>query len=411
MSATPTHDDPGRIPKEEVKPLVDLCRAGKLFEVQDWIKAGRPVNPPHTRRGNGPRSPLEVAIERGFHSLVRILLEGGASFDRRGCGSAMSRALRARRLDIVQLLVGHGYDPASVDMREVFETWDPEIMDYFIDRGANVEDGNPLAYALCNHVRTALRVLKRGQDRFQSFQRQADIALRYHCKAGNLKWISLMLWAGADPYSAGPDDPDREPSSEGGGYSALALAALHRHYEVFQLKQVRLDAKHPSMRVAAFWSCHREGLGLLKVLLEHGLEPNDQENGGCSLLHSVFVDMSWDFGGPCRGTRDESKGRDTRRAQDRIEVIELLVQHGARWVPADKDEINTVRRSLLKLVPRYTVAVFSSLARHKACPRGVMQALLGTPAMRKHLGTQAGLLTRFMPSFPDDPWPTPKPRP
>ena len=30
---------------------------------------------------------------------------------------------------------------------------------------------------------------------------QANIALRYHCKEGNVKWIALMLWAGADPYA------------------------------------------------------------------------------------------------------------------------------------------------------------------------------------------------------------------
>jgi hypothetical protein len=31
---------------EEISPLADLCRAGKLFEVQDWIANGKPVNPP-----------------------------------------------------------------------------------------------------------------------------------------------------------------------------------------------------------------------------------------------------------------------------------------------------------------------------------------------------------------------------
>jgi hypothetical protein len=46
----------------------------------------------------------------------------------------MSLALGMRRLDMAQLLVDHGYDPASVDMEEVFQTWDPQIMEYFIER-------------------------------------------------------------------------------------------------------------------------------------------------------------------------------------------------------------------------------------------------------------------------------------
>ena len=31
---------------EEIKPLIDLCKAGKLFDVQKWITSGKPVNGP-----------------------------------------------------------------------------------------------------------------------------------------------------------------------------------------------------------------------------------------------------------------------------------------------------------------------------------------------------------------------------
>jgi hypothetical protein len=57
-------------------------------------------------------------------------------------------ALEKRRLDIVKLLVEHGYDPTSIDARRVLSTWDPEIMEYFIESGCNLEIGNPLAWAL-----------------------------------------------------------------------------------------------------------------------------------------------------------------------------------------------------------------------------------------------------------------------
>ena len=44
----------------------------------------------------------------------------------------------------------------------------------------------------------------------QELQKQVDLALRYFCDAANEKWVSLMLWAGADPRSPGPapGDPD-----------------------------------------------------------------------------------------------------------------------------------------------------------------------------------------------------------
>ena len=31
---------------DDLIPLVDLCKAGKPFEVRAWIDAGNPVNPP-----------------------------------------------------------------------------------------------------------------------------------------------------------------------------------------------------------------------------------------------------------------------------------------------------------------------------------------------------------------------------
>ena len=146
---------------EEIKLLIGLCRAGKLFEVQEWIAAGKPVNVPLPANRRHGKPPLEIAIELGFHSLVKVLLEGGAAIEADGWYCPMDQALQMRRFDIVQLLVEQGYDPRSVDMELVFNTWKPEVMEYFIDRGAEVEKGNPLAAALCSRIRTARRASNR----------------------------------------------------------------------------------------------------------------------------------------------------------------------------------------------------------------------------------------------------------
>jgi hypothetical protein len=61
---------------DDLKELVALCRAGKLFAVQEWIKQGRRYQLPP---GTFTTSPLRVAIDRGFHSLVQVLLEAGAN--------------------------------------------------------------------------------------------------------------------------------------------------------------------------------------------------------------------------------------------------------------------------------------------------------------------------------------------
>jgi len=115
---------------DEIKPLIYLCKAGRLFDVQDWITDGKPINPPPPpAKGARKKCPLQVSIDKGFHSLVQVLLESGAIFQD-GSFNALELALGNRRLDLIKLLVEHGADVRSVDMTWVFDSWDPAIMEY-----------------------------------------------------------------------------------------------------------------------------------------------------------------------------------------------------------------------------------------------------------------------------------------
>jgi ankyrin repeat protein len=146
---------------EEIKPLIELCKAGKLFAVQEWIAAGKPVNLPSIKEKTRRKSPLEIAIECGFHSLVQVLLEGGAAVEEPRYNPLL-HALWKRRLDFVDLLVAHGAQIQSVRMDEVFDTWDRGIIDFFINQGADLEKDEPLAAALCSRIRPALGIYYSG---------------------------------------------------------------------------------------------------------------------------------------------------------------------------------------------------------------------------------------------------------
>ena len=55
--------------------LCRLCREGKLFAVQEWFKGGgKPEFAPKHRRDWA----MGIAIEKGFHSLVEVLLRNGS---------------------------------------------------------------------------------------------------------------------------------------------------------------------------------------------------------------------------------------------------------------------------------------------------------------------------------------------
>ena len=62
----------------DLKEFVALCRSGKLFAVQQWINSGKSCRCP---AGNFGSRPLRVAMEKGFHSLVEVLLRTGVDQD------------------------------------------------------------------------------------------------------------------------------------------------------------------------------------------------------------------------------------------------------------------------------------------------------------------------------------------
>lgn len=377
---------------DEIKPLISLCRAGKVFDVQAWIASGKPVNPPSPAI-NKKGIPLHVAIDTGFHSMVQILLEAGAQVIEPRY-SPLEHAVSKRRLDIIQLLMEHGADIHSIDMRLVFEDWDSEIVEFFISNGADLETGNPLSYALCARIRPALGVVKRYQDRYPTFQEQVNIALRHHCREGNLKWVSLMLWAGADPFAKGPDSPDK-PDPD--GVSALELAAFRGHHDVFKLKQIRLDPGRPDAIDLLSSACFSDKSDLLTMLLEKGYDPKNFQDRGSSLIESLLNSMSWDYSPFSR----RNDGIDSARSREQMKMIHLLVRRGARWEPAGRSDINRARNCLLKLTPDHAMEFIWIMSEYNAGSLQDIEALMKTPSIRMHVSRHASRLTELMGAFGD----------
>ncbi len=366
---------------DEIKPLIEMCKAGRLFEVQDWIASGKPVDPPALPKKGGKKSPLRIAIDSGFHSLVQVLLQGGASTSGRGY-SPMEHCLSERRLDLVKLLVDHGISVRSVDMTHVFDTWGPNIIAFFIENGADAETGNPLAAALISRIRTALNIFKQYKTRFPSFQEQANIALRYHCREGDLKWVSLMLWAGADPLAKGPDDSDEESNPEE-DLNALEMAALYGRHEIFKLKKIRdvLDPKQPALRNLLSSACAGDDAGFLEALLKNGFDPKGQEDGGSELIQSCLRRLAWAYE-PGWWHERATDNIDGSRSRERMKMVHLLARAGAKWSPADKYSINDVRRTLLKMTPDYTTEFVWIMSKYNACKRTDLEALLKPTKIR-----------------------------
>ena len=184
---------------EESRLLLGHCRTGRLYEIEKWITSGKSlkVDP------NSKKKPIQIAIESGFHSLVELLLRHESSQDVKN--QALSLALSEKRLDLIQLLVNYGAEIRVIPFVDVLLLWEPTIIQFFLDNGADVVTGYPFTIAIREKVRTALRPFVEYRKAHPELAaEQLDRVLRHFAYEGDLKWISLLIWAGADPRSSGP---------------------------------------------------------------------------------------------------------------------------------------------------------------------------------------------------------------
>ena len=201
MSST----DPGT-DADDAKALVALCRKGRLYDIEKWISAGKSLDISAATKRGRQRSLLEIAVEIGFHSLVELIAKHEAHQSAKD--AALIDAVSSRRLDLVELLLANGADFKSVPLADVLLTWEPKLIQFFLDHGADPVEGRPFAEAFGAKVRTALRPFveyKRAHPELATqLQEQLDCALRHFCAEGDLKWVSLLMWAGGAPRSRGP---------------------------------------------------------------------------------------------------------------------------------------------------------------------------------------------------------------
>jgi ankyrin repeat protein len=363
---------------EDAKALIALCRAGKLYEIEKWITSGKSIQtPPEVRK-----TPLHVALDSGFHSLVELLARNESRQEAKN--QALSFAVSEKRLDFVELLVAHGAQPRSIPLADVLLNWEPAMIRFFLENGADVITGAPFAVAFREKIRTALRPYveykKAHPELASGLQEQADRALRHFCNEGDLKWINLLLWAGANPRSRGPDLDDRWADDPECHTTALKEACSKGNLEV--LKKLKIDP-HTDDLSELLSSAALTSKEAIEYLLSLGAKTNDKPNGGSSALDRCLWRLGW-------GSHDSFFNKRLSSKYDvsgTFECIRLLIERGAHWAPEDKTELNSVRKALYQCEPAVVVDLIKLLARSKACPEETLEQLLDAPRMREHLSS------------------------
>jgi ankyrin repeat protein len=376
---------------DRAKELIRLCRAGRLYDIDRWIVEGNSLDISAEKKRGRQRSLLEVAIDTGFHSLVELVVKNEPT--QLAKDAALGLAVASRRLDLVELLLANGADIKSVPLADVFLTWEPEMIRYFLDHGADPVDGRPFAETFGAKVRTVLRPFvdyKRAHPELAvQLQEQVDCALRHFCFEGDLKWISLLMWAGADPRSRGPN-LEKEYTEDPECYTSGLEEACHSE-NLDVLKKLKPDVSRNNLtellHSAAIWVRS----ATLKYLLGIGANPNDKANGGSSALDAAFRNLSFIRIGAYGPDRLHSK----YDAQRVLDCVRELLSHGAVWSPDRAYGLTSLRRALLECQPDVTIELLDLLRKHSACPAETVHRLLGTPRIKEHLISEANSLLRL----------------
>jgi hypothetical protein len=219
-------DPPLRLPIRPPSPdvsaiveLVRLCREGRIYEIERWIREGRPLQAIDYRSGARSHrldSPLRVAIETRQYDLARLLLCNGFLPDAER-ESLLNLVVRSRAKDFLELLLAWGADPKRVLPDTVLDTYDVTLMERFWDHGIDYTRDHVLALYLSRETKNkpAYGWARRHRDD-PRVARELAMALGEALIEDREKAALLLLWAGADPHLKVPDlhsseDEEKDP--------------------------------------------------------------------------------------------------------------------------------------------------------------------------------------------------------
>jgi hypothetical protein len=347
----------------------EMCRQGRLYDVERWIQTGHPLQvryePGRYVRGRRKTSALEIALDQESHALVLVLLCNGydPNAERH---SPLDAALRARRWDLVDLLLAWGADPMRVDLDAVFGTYRTELFERFQALGVDLTDGHALAEALADHTsnKPLYGFAKRHRERDPRFQTELNMALVCHAEEGNQKGVSLCLWAGADPHAPAPSlrypISEEDDSDEDGfvGFSAVEQACARGEVEI-------LERLGPDPERDDFDELYRATSSTAVIdILARSVLPKDVG----TLLERYLWSMSAPWG-----------------KQVSHWTIQHLFEIGMRWQSSNQAQIANIRRLLLKTSDYEFIALVKLLAADDHCDREILVELGRTAAMRRRM--------------------------
>ncbi|MFZ2493483.1 MAG: hypothetical protein WA208_18550 [Thermoanaerobaculia bacterium] len=314
-----------------------LCRSGRLYAVEQWIKEGKPLYAENYSRGRGRRvqSALSVAIETKQVDLALLLLCNGFPPDAGG-ESLLDDAVRDRQEDFVELLMKWGADPLRLNPYDVLDSYDADLYERFWTLGLDFARNHALARMLAGQSsnRPAYGWARRHNTE-PKVARELAIALVHAVAENRERAVALLVWAGADPRRPAPDlrymraDED-EPDED--CLTAIEYAVMYGYGHL--LKTLKPHPTRDNFERLWAWVCDETAIDYLGKLAR----PEDWSAVLTRNLDHALSRYSGDASRKCVEKLTVSYGArltamtPERIAQFRRDVVRSDNESGCRWV-------------------------------------------------------------------------------
>lgn len=338
---------------DELRKLLDLVNQGKLFGLQEWIAAGKPLQFDEVMGSR--RYLLEEAIRTGFHSVVEVLLRAGG-WSTEDLTHSLEFARDRSRYDISELLEKFGARGKELDFPTACEKLDLSTAERLLRSGFDPNKENDFARVLSEvKAKPLIGFYKNHRAEFPVLDDQAAIALRIAVCNNQVRGAALLVWAGADPFRLAPDNLDEffPFDAEKHSWGTAAEDAVWRA-DPQMLKALHLKPT-PEQAVALLnATTYKHNVVLFKTFLA-GI-PREQLNHTGRKSCEALEDLVGRWPDENLMTRIPNEHGNV----EKLQCIELLLDAGARWNPP-VEELKGDRRNLLRHDAKYIVQLIRLL--------------------------------------------------
>jgi hypothetical protein len=235
----------------------------------------------------------------------------------------------------------------------------------------DLETDQTIAKAFRDKQREFLGIYMGLRDKVPSARKQAAMALRHHAEEGNLKWVSLLLWAGADPRLRVPRIDDRvwdEPDEE----TALSAAILYGRVEI--VKKMGVNRERDDMTSLLDQHFIYPKPELIELLLRKGA---DVTRVSQEPIESIISSFCW--------SRDTTFSLNPTGTEEALRCMELLGPNGLRWAPTDRWRITRLRKTLSRISSYQAIQYLQRIAKSGVMDQPMFTELMRTPKMKEIL--------------------------